>query len=50
VITKVLGWLIGIIVVIVIAGWLFGNPAAAGSDVHNWVTGIVSFASHAGKG
>ena len=38
-ITKILTW-VAIIVVVV---WIVSNPAKAGTDVHNWITSIVSF-------
>lgn len=43
---KLLGWLIGIILVI----WLISNPARAGVTVHNIVTGLITFATTAGSG
>jgi hypothetical protein len=38
--------LIGIIVAILIVVWIVASPAAAGNDVHTWITGIITFFRH----
>jgi hypothetical protein len=43
---KVLGW--GIVILIVV--WVLANPAGAGSTVHGWITGVVSFFQHLASG
>lgn len=45
-ITKIIGW----IVIILIVVWVLSNPAAAGSTVHGWITGIISFFQHLAGG
>lgn len=45
-VAKIVGWLIIIILVI----WAIGDPAAAGHAVHTAIAGLISFATHAGKG
>jgi hypothetical protein len=37
---------IGIIVAILIVVWIVASPAAAGNDVHTWITGIITFFRH----
>jgi hypothetical protein len=43
---TVLKNIIGIIVAILIVVWIVASPAAAGNDVHTWITGIVTFFRH----
>jgi hypothetical protein len=43
---KILGW----IVIILIVVWILSNPAGAGSTVHGWITGIISFFQHLAGG
>lgn len=38
-ITKILTWAAIILVVV----WIISNPSKAGTDVHNWITNIVTF-------
>jgi hypothetical protein len=37
---------VGILVAVVIVVWIVSDPSAAGSTVHGWVTGIISFIQH----
>ena len=37
---------VGIIVAILIVVWIVSDPAGAGSSVHNWITGIITFFRH----
>lgn len=30
--------------------WIVSSPATAGNDVHEWVTGIISFFEHLTRG
>jgi hypothetical protein len=41
---KIIAWLIVIVFVV----WAVGNPALAGTDVHTWVSHIVTFIQHLG--
>jgi hypothetical protein len=43
---KIVGWLVGIFVVI----WIVTAPAGAGDDVHSWVMGAVAFFQHLARG
>jgi hypothetical protein len=43
---KVVGWVIVIIIVV----WVISKPSGAGTDVHNWVTDIISFFTHLASG
>ena len=43
---KVLGWVVGILIVV----WIVSTPAGSGNDVHSWVSGILSFFQHLAKG
>ena len=38
-VSKIVGW----IVIILIVVWILSNPSGAGSTVHGWITGIISF-------
>jgi hypothetical protein len=46
VISKIIGWIAGILVIV----WIVSNPAGAGNDVHTWINDIVSFFSHLTNG
>jgi hypothetical protein len=37
---------LGIIAAFVIVIWIISNPAAAGSTVHGWYSGILTFFHH----
>ena len=43
---KLIGWIVGVLVVV----WIVSTPAGAGNDVHAWITGIVSFFQHLAQG
>ena len=45
-IAKIAGWIVGILIIV----WIVTNPAAAGNDVHAWISDIVSFFSHLASG
>lgn len=45
-VAKIIGW----IVIILIVVWILSNPAGAGSTVHSWITGIISFFQHLASG
>ncbi len=43
---KLTGWIVGILVVV----WIVSAPAGAGNDVHQWISGILSFFQHLAQG
>jgi len=45
-VSKVIGWAAVILIIV----WIFSNPTAAGTTVHNWITDIVSFFQHLARG
>jgi hypothetical protein len=46
VLMKIIGWLVGILIVV----WVVSSPSRAGNDVHSWVAGILSFFQHLARG
>jgi hypothetical protein len=46
VLMKIIGWIVGVLVVV----WVVSTPAGAGNDVHSWVSGILSFFQHLARG
>jgi hypothetical protein len=45
-VAKIIGW----VVVILIIVWIFSDPTAAGTSVHNWITDVVTFFDHLARG
>ena len=45
-VAKIIGW----VVIILIVVWVLSNPSGAGSTVHGWITGIISFFQHLASG
>jgi hypothetical protein len=45
-VAKIIGWIIIILIVV----WILSNPSGAGSTVHSWITGIISFFQHLASG
>ena len=43
---KIMGWTVGILVIV----WIVSTPTGAGNDVHSWVSGILSFFQHLSRG
>jgi hypothetical protein len=41
---KLLGWLVIAFIVL----WIVKDPVGAGTSVHNWVDGVLTFATSAG--
>lgn len=42
--TKLLGWLVLVLIVV----WIVKNPASAGQTVHGWASGLLTFAGSLG--
>ena len=47
---KILTWVAGIILLIIVFSWIVSNPAGSGSAVHGFIMAIVTFATHLGSG
>jgi hypothetical protein len=45
---PLLSRIIGIVVAILVVVWVVSTPAAAGDDVHGWISGILTFFQHVG--
>jgi hypothetical protein len=43
---KIIGWIVGILIVV----WVVSTPSGAGNDVHSWISGILSFFQHLARG
>jgi hypothetical protein len=44
--SKILGWVVGILIVI----WIVSNPGGAGNSVHGWISDVYSFFQHLASG
>ena len=43
---KLIGWIVGILIVI----WIVSNPTGAGNDVHGWINDVTAFFGHLANG